>query len=142
MATKKPTVRPKLKSGTVKAGSAKKTPMSIAQDITNRYRVTAREARDIVTAVGNFGNRVLPGNTPRQQPGVKGPLGKNLVKQIKETGVAAVTGKKGTTSDRIGLAREGSSGWYTNQYTKGTQRTSRQTGASKKMNNKKSAKGN
>ena len=27
----------------------------IIQDITNRYRVTAREARDIVTAVANVG---------------------------------------------------------------------------------------
>jgi hypothetical protein len=27
---------------------------SIIQDITNRYRVTAREARDIVTAINNF----------------------------------------------------------------------------------------
>ena len=64
---------------------------SLIQDITNRYRVTAREARDIVTAVGS-----ATGVSSRS--GLK-KAGANLVKQVKEVGAAATKGKKGTSSD-------------------------------------------
>ncbi len=74
---------------------------SLIQDITNRFRVTAREARDIVTAVGT----VVGAATSKDITYNKGSRGKavsaaaqNLGKQVKETGVAAATGKKGTTS--------------------------------------------
>ena len=55
---------------------------NLIQDITNRFRVTAREARDIVTAVG----------TAIQEPNFKS----DIAKQIKEVGPAATTGFKGT----------------------------------------------
>ena len=64
----------------------------IIQDITNRYRVTAREARDIVTAVGTAATSASSGFL------VKESL-KNVGRQVKETAKAAKTGKKGTTSD-------------------------------------------
>jgi hypothetical protein len=117
-----------------------KDPKSVIQDITNRYRVTAREARDIVTAVGDVGFKVLPGSA--KDPAAKGPVLKNLAKQVKETGRAAVTGKKGTTSDIIGKAVPGKRGVVNVGYTKGTQRTSRKAGASKSMKPTKGSKGN
>jgi hypothetical protein len=64
---------------------------SLIQDITNRYRVTAREARDIVTAVGTLGTAI--GSPSKTASTVK--AAKNLGTQIKE---AAKVGKTGTTS--------------------------------------------
>ena len=75
---------------------------SLIQDITNRYRVTAREARDIVTAVGTVAGRAAKGGDATG----KGKDIANLKKQIKEVGVAAKTGKKGTTSDIEGRTVE------------------------------------
>ena len=84
---------------------------SIIQNITNRYRVTAREARDIVTAVGTHLNA---GNKKQAKA-----ASSNIKKQLKETAVAAVTGKKGTTSDKttVKIYKKKPS-----TYTEGTQR--------------------
>jgi len=82
---------------------AKNNKASIIQDITNRFSVTAREARDIVTAVGTAFQADM-GNANKAAGGsgaARGPAGKNFVKQVKETVVAAKTGKKGTTSDIV-----------------------------------------
>lgn len=71
----------------------KKDPMmDMAKNITDRYRVTAREARDIVTAVSTAAKlaRSTSGNAQDSR--------KNLKKQITETARAAVTGKKGSRS--------------------------------------------
>ena len=75
----------------------------LAQNITNRYRVTAREARDIVTAIGTQLQTDV-GNRERARTGrteSTGPSGKNLIRQVGETVRAAATGKTGTTSDKI-----------------------------------------
>ena len=95
---------------------------SLIQDITNRYRVTAREARDIVTAVGTLGRTVIdrniiPGGSSNSLAGSikKGndtgasvskrsqieAATRNLVKQTRETVSAASKGKKGTTSAKV-----------------------------------------
>ena len=97
----------------------KKDKKSLIQDITNRYRVTAREARDIVTAVGTLGRTVVDSNIDSDYTknnrnagdsaitgggGRKSSLeasGRNLVKQVRETARAGVKGKKGTTSARV-----------------------------------------
>ena len=74
--------------------STKKKPVdnkSLIQDITNRFRVTAREARDIVTAVSTAAQYR---NSENQ--GTYKDLKKDVVTQIKEVGKAAVTGKGGT----------------------------------------------
>lgn len=63
----------------------------LIQDVTNRYRVTAREARDIVTAVSTAAQYR---NSENQ--GTYKDLKKDVVTQIKEVGKAAVTGKGGT----------------------------------------------
>lgn len=117
MATKKPTVRPKLGAGAVKAGSAKKTPMSIAQDITNRYRITAREARDIVTAVSTAARTVTdtnlrggvsevtkngkPVDNRKTRGEIQARAVRNIGKQVGEVYTAATKGKSGTKSAQI-----------------------------------------
>jgi uncharacterized protein YoxC len=82
----------------------------LIQGITNRYRVTAREARDIVTAVGtvgraaynSIGDKTNPLNTTATSKKNLAGSVKNLAKQVKEVGVASATGKKGTTSAQSG----------------------------------------
>jgi hypothetical protein len=84
----------------------------LIQGITNRYRVTAREARDIVTAVGTVGNAayntisVNKKVTPTSKKNLVGSV-KNLATQVKETAVANVTGAKGTTSAQSGGSASG-----------------------------------
>ena len=77
-----------------------KNKAGLIQDITNRFSVTAREARDIVTAVSGFG-AVMKGNPAGDLGGKAKQLSaaaKNLKTQVSETGKAAKTGKKGTPS--------------------------------------------
>jgi len=93
-------------------GPIKKDPViKLVQDVTNRYRVTAREARDIITAAGTFFNA----SNAKQNSASN----KNLAKQVVETGKAAITGKKGTTSDTATIKKFKKE---PNVYTKGTQR--------------------
>ena len=91
---------------------------SMIQEITNRYRVTAREARDIVTAVGTLGRTVVdrnivPGGSKNSLAGKNMDSGdqskkdkieaatRNLVKQTRETASAAASGKRGTSSAKV-----------------------------------------
>ena len=92
----------------------------IIQDVTNRYRVTAREARDIVTAVGTAQQAGWAKN--RKDTANTGPAGKNLIKQVGETVKAATTGKKGTTSDVV-KAKNVSGGQVLSGYEKGKKRS-------------------
>jgi len=64
-------------------------------EITKRFGITAREARDIATAVGTLGKAVttLPGKGLSTKKAVK-----NLGRQVSEAKTAAVKGKTGTTS--------------------------------------------
>ncbi len=89
----KPAARSKAGASTVAAGA-------------KRFGVTAREARDIATALGTVAGRAVTGTYGANDPTAKGKDIKNLKKQIKEVGVAAVTGKKGTTSDIEGRKYE------------------------------------
>ncbi len=91
---------------------------SLIQDITNRFRVTAREARDIVTAVGTLAQSSTSSKNPQSQ----GPAAKNLIKQVKETVSAAATGKKGTTSDRVPVSGKITS-QSTGRYKRGSARS-------------------
>lgn len=96
---------------------------SIIQDIANRYRVTAREARDIVTAVSTAARTVTDSNvsgragggggtarTTRNDKAVggretvgltRGRAAKNIAKQVGEVYTAATKGKSGTKSAQI-----------------------------------------
>jgi hypothetical protein len=71
---------------------------SLIQDVTNRYRVTAREARDIVTSVGSAAQAIR--KSPQENMPVK-KIVKDVAKQVKEVGTAAATGKKGTTAIEV-----------------------------------------
>jgi hypothetical protein len=97
----------------VKAKQAeRKDPVSkVIQDITNRYRVTAREARDIVTAVGTVANlstnkdaasnkNVGVSRTTEVKKAISG-----VKKQVSETVKAAKTGKSGTTAAEVSTRR-------------------------------------
>ena len=74
---------------------------NLIQDITNRFRVTAREARDIVTAVGNVGAVVRDKGNAGALGGTANQLkaaAKEVKKQVGETAKAAKSGAKGTPS--------------------------------------------
>ncbi len=90
---------------------------SLIQDITNRYRVTAREARDIVTSVSTLGRtftdknlgpgveaitkkgKEVAGRTPLKE--VRSRALRNVAKQVGEVYTAANKGKSGTKSAQI-----------------------------------------
>jgi hypothetical protein len=80
---------------------------SLIQDITNRFRVTAREARDIVTAVNTASQALLSKNV-NQRPGAIQAAALDVKKQVKETANAAATGKKGTGGAKFERMYEGS----------------------------------
>ena len=64
--------------------------------IAKRFGITAREARDIATAVGTLGKAAtLKGSS------VKKAAVKDVVRQVKETGRAAATGQRGTSAARV-----------------------------------------
>lgn len=71
---------------------------SLIQSITNRYRVTAREARDIVTAAATLGTSVKRDVSSGYGNFFTSHAAKNLGTQIKETAKAATTGKTGTSA--------------------------------------------
>ena len=76
---------------------------NLIQDITNRFRVTAREARDIVTAVGNVGAVVRDKGNAGALGGTANQLkaaAKEVKKQVGETAKAATSGAKGTPSKK------------------------------------------
>ena len=80
--------------------TTKGKPSTVAA-VAKRFGVTAREARDIATAVGTLGKAAaVTAQFPSMNKGVAKSAAKNLVKQVKETGTAAATGKKGTTSSK------------------------------------------
>ena len=95
---------------------------STVQEIAKRFGVTAREARDIATAVGTVAKLKFDKNA--QYPRYSYPQAerrkavKDLKKQVSETVTAAKTGKKGTTSGRAVLA----DGEYPYTYGTGTKR--------------------
>ena len=80
--------------------------MNPLEKVAKRYKITAREARDIATAVGTLGRAVVDRNVIGigGRSGTKGKVEasvRGVVKQVRETGRAAATGKMGTTAARI-----------------------------------------
>ena len=66
--------------------------------IAKRAGITARELRDVVTAVGSAATAVR--KSPQEGMPVKKIVG-NVAKQVKEVGTAATKGKKGTTAIKV-----------------------------------------
>jgi hypothetical protein len=97
---------------------------SLIADITNRYRVTAREARDIVTAISTTARAFTGAGDPDKtddRVGVfkkgsrvgtvtrgdaKSLTVKNLAKQVGEVYTAATKGKSGTKSAKMTSLKE------------------------------------
>jgi len=77
------------------AGSRSKSGASTVAAVAKRFGITAREARDIATAVGSAATAIR--KSPQEGMPVK-KIVKNVAKQVKETGTAAKTGKKGTSA--------------------------------------------
>jgi hypothetical protein len=92
--------------------SKKKSPKPVAKAsaigaVAKRFNVTAKEARDIARAVGNVAESFVASKnvkTKSQQyyggQALKASV-KDLKKQVKETGKAATTGKKGTPAGKL-----------------------------------------
>ena len=79
------------------AGTRNKSGASALKEVTKRFGITAREARDIATAVSTAAKvtaRTGAGKTTWARPSQVA----EVAKQVKEVGVAAVTGKKGTSA--------------------------------------------
>ena len=70
--------------------------------VAKRFGLTAREVRDIATALGTAATASAMKAGPRMTSDVKA----NLKKQIKEVGTAATKGKKGTTSAKFGTSKK------------------------------------
>ena len=107
------------KTAAKKAVAKKAAPKpSTVQQIAKRFNITAREARDIVTAVSTAARTVVDPNV--RQAGVYGVMkkglnvrgrvtpsevkakaGRNIAKQIGEVYTAATKGKSGTKSAEI-----------------------------------------
>ena len=85
--------------------------------VAKRFGITVREARDIATAVGTVGSLARSRDVKNRGAQVKKAV-KGVVKQVKETGVAAKTGKKGTTAGLKGTKR----GEVPYKFVKGTKR--------------------
>ena len=90
--------------------------------VAKRFGITAREARDIATAVGTVAKlkfdkeaQYARYSTPQAE---RSKAMKNLKKQVSETVTAAKTGKKGTTSGRATM----SDGEYPYTYGSGSKR--------------------
>jgi hypothetical protein len=100
---------------------------SLAQDITNRYSVTAREARDIVTAVISGAKAIVTpsgsfGGAPKK-PATLVRVAGDIAKQAGETYTAATKGKPGTSAGKLKTMIRGDSGLPADvQYYEGTKR--------------------
>jgi len=94
-----------MKKAAAKKPAAKKG--SALNEVAKRFGITAREARDIATAVGNVAksaksatNLDRTGNQYLGGMALKASV-KDLKKQVKETGRAAKTGAKGTRAGKL-----------------------------------------
>jgi hypothetical protein len=97
--------------------AANRKPSNVIGEITKRFGITAREARDIATAIGGIKDVVTnkPGTTARGgKPRQLKNAVKNVVKQVKETGTAAKTGERQRPAKRYQTSMgDNPAGFYT-----------------------------
>jgi hypothetical protein len=95
----------KTAAANAKPAARSKAGASTVAAVAKRFGVTAREARDIATAVGtavqSARNPNVLGTKAKAGSPTRPTAGNVLKKQIKETITAAKTGKKGTTSPKL-----------------------------------------
>ena len=110
------------------AGSRSKSGASTVAAVAKRFGVTAREARDIATAVGTLGKAVVtPGsNYGSQRKNKTATIVKtagDIAKQAGETYTAATKGKSGTSAIKLNTRARNASGMPTDvEYKTGTKR--------------------
>ena len=96
--------------------------------VAKRFNITAREARDIATAVGTLGKAVLTpgsnyGSLSKNKSVTVAKAVKDVAKQAGETAVAAGTGKSGTTALKLKTMVRGKGGLPIDvEYKTGTKR--------------------
>ena len=92
------------KGGNLDKPARSKAGASTVAAVAKRFGVTAREARDIATAIGTYGTLKFDPDSKYDRYSTqkieKAKAVKNIKKQISETVTAAKTGKKGTSSGR------------------------------------------
>jgi len=98
-----------------KKKSPKPAKPSTIQQIATRFNVTAREARDIATAVTTLGKAALTparnyGSTVKNKQATIIKAVGDVAKQAGETATAARTGKSGTSALKLKTMVRGSSG--------------------------------
>ena len=86
-------------------GARSKAGASTVAAVAKRFGVTAREVRDIATALGTAAqstrNPNVLGTKAKVGASTRPTATKIIAKQVKEAAVAAATGKKGTTSPQL-----------------------------------------
>jgi len=95
--------------------AAKKAAPSTVQQIAKRFNITAREARDIATAVTTLGKAAItpPGNYGSRAKNKGATIVKaagDVAKQVGETYTAATKGKSGTSAIKLKTMVRGASG--------------------------------
>jgi hypothetical protein len=92
----------KTAAANAKPAARSKAGASTVAAVAKRFGVTAREARDIATALGTYGTLKFDPDSKYDRYSTqkieKAKAVKNIKKQISETITAAKTGKKGTES--------------------------------------------
>ena len=97
----------------MKKTAAKKP--STVQQVAKRFGITAREARDIATAVTTLGKAVVTpgknyGSLAKNKPATIVKAAGNIAKQAGETYTAATKGKSGTSALKLETKRRSASG--------------------------------
>ena len=122
-----------------------KKKMNPLEKVAKRFGVTAREARDIATAVSTLGRSVVDKNVTTKNMDVmkrgkkvdyvfdkkelRSRAGRNLAKQVGEVYTAATKGKSGTKSAKIKSVKTPKSGYV--QDTRYATETKRKQGGKK-----------
>jgi hypothetical protein len=109
------------------AGKPKAKPSTV-QQVAKRFGVTAREARDIATAIGTLGKAVVTpagnyGSKSKNKAATIVKAAGNVAKQAGETYTAATKGKSGTSAIKLNTMARGASGMPKDvEYKMGTKR--------------------
>jgi hypothetical protein len=98
------TAKPVVKTTPGKAGPASKGGPSIASSIAKRAGTVAREARDVVTAVGSVGTAALDAAKNRKANALRGAV-KDLPKQVAQVAKAAATGKSSNAALKVNTGK-------------------------------------
>jgi hypothetical protein len=101
---------------------------STVASVAKRFGITAREARDIATAVGTLGKAVATpagnyGSKSKNKAATVVKAAGNVAKQAGETFTAATKGKSGTSAIKLNTMARGASGLPKDvEYKMGTKR--------------------